>query len=407
MLLDPRFLTKISARLFLACGLFLVTANASQADLYGHWPLDDGEGDTAKDLSSNEQHGEIYDYDFLGLGDDGSVWVDDDERGMVMGIAGAWVDAGELPVMDLDNDFSWALWTKQSFDEPSPSNNIIIGNRFGFEGSDTSPREFIKFTPNRFEYHMNAGFDNDLQYDPCDCPERHIPSDEEWMHHVVVKDGEVMTYFRDGELMNDTELLDPQFSEDPLPFAMGGQDGRETWTGYLSDVRLYDHALTEAEVASIFSGAPDGDPGDFNGDTLIDAKDIDLLTAEVIAGTNDILFDLTGDNLVNYSDRDAWVNDIKNTWYGDSNLDGEFNSTDFVVVFSAAEFEDLLENNSGWATGDWNGDQEFNSSDFVTAFQAGGFEAGPKAAAAQLVPEPNTAILLLLGFLGFFATRRR
>ena len=76
-------------------------------------------------------------------------------------------------------------------------------------------------------------------------------------------------------------------------------------------------------------------------------------------------------------------------------------------MFSAAEFEDLLENNSGWATGDWNGDQEFNSSDFVTAFQAGGFEAGPKAAAAQLVPEPNTAILLLLGFLGFFATRRR
>ena len=85
---------------------------------------------------------------------------------------------------------------------------------------------------------------------------------------------------------------------------------------------------------------------------------------------------------------------MKQTWFGDANLDGEFNSSDFVAVFEAGEFEDSIANNSTWETGDWNFDGEFNSSDFVTAFQDGGYEKGPLQVAN--VPEP-TAIMTLLG----------
>jgi hypothetical protein len=100
---------------------------------------------------------------------------------------------------------------------------------------------------------------------------------------------------------------------------------------------------------------------------------------------------LTGDVRV------AYVHDVLGTWMGDSNLDGEFNSADFVNVFQAGEYEDGVAMNSSWATGDWNGDMEFDSSDFVAAFQDGGYEIGPRPAPAAAVPEPTGILLLSCG----------
>ena len=77
------------------------------------------------------------------------------------------------------------------------------------------------------------------------------------------------------------------------------------------------------------------------------------------------------------------------TFLGDSNLDGEFSSRDFVVVFQSAEYEDDLVANSGWADGDWNGDKEFNTRDFVDAFQSAAYEKGTRQMAINAVPEPR------------------
>lgn len=71
---------------------------------------------------------------------------------------------------------------------------------------------------------------------------------------------------------------------------------------------------------------------------------------------------------------------------GDSNLDGRFDSTDFVLVFQAAEYEDDENNNSTWAEGDWNGDRDFTTADFVAAFQAGNYQA-----AARIVDTADTS----------------
>jgi hypothetical protein len=95
---------------------------------------------------------------------------------------------------------------------------------------------------------------------------------------------------------------------------------------------------------------------------------------------------------VNNDDLVAWVKDFKKTWVGDANLDGEFNSADFVTVFVAGEYEDSVAMNSGWAEGDWNADKEFNSSDFVAAFVDGGYEKGRREVTA--VPEPDAFVLI-------------
>jgi hypothetical protein len=148
--------------------------------------------------------------------------------------------------------------------------------------------------------------------------------------------------------------------------------------------------------------APGEGLGDFNSNGLLDAHDIDRLSSEVRSGTNDPAYDLNADRLVDDLDRIVWVETLRNTYFGDSNLDGEFNTNDLVQVFQAGVYEDQIEGNAGWATGDWNGDADFNSRDLVLAFQSGGYEAGPRPAA---VPEPSASLLLLIGIA--MAARRR
>ena len=123
-------------------------------------------------------------------------------------------------------------------------------------------------------------------------------------------------------------------------------------------------------------------------------------------GSLDPTIRLDDGSLTDATERVNYVHDVLGTWMGDANLDGEFNSSDFVAVFTAGEYEDLIGGNSTWATGDWNGDGEFNSSDFVVAFADGGFELGPRPAAAQ-VPEPTSATLLVLCLGGFVVRLRR
>lgn len=178
----------------------------------------------------------------------------------------------------------------------------------------------------------------------------------------------------------DFAVLDGVFSSVNLPTLAGGL----SWD------------QSELLTTGVLSVVGEGGPlmGDFNEDGTLDAADIDALTAVVIAGSNDAAFDVNGDTVVDQLDRTVWVQDLSGTWFGDSNLDGEFNSSDLVQVFAAGEYEDATAGNSTWATGDWNGDGDFTSSDLVTAFGDGGFEQGPRTAIAS-VPEPSSALLAM------------
>jgi hypothetical protein len=144
--------------------------------------------------------------------------------------------------------------------------------------------------------------------------------------------------------------------------------------------------------------------GDFDGSGLLSAIDIDWLSAQVRAGGNLAAFDLNGDTQVNDLDRTVWVEQLKRTYLGDANLDGQFNSSDLVEVLAAGQYEDTFAGNSLWATGDWNGDAEFDSGDLIAAMQAGGYDLGPRPAVAS-VPEPATMMGMPGLALAFLAWR--
>ncbi|MCA9217683.1 MAG: lamin tail domain-containing protein, partial [Planctomycetales bacterium] len=129
--------------------------------------------------------------------------------------------------------------------------------------------------------------------------------------------------------------------------------------------------------------------GDFDGNGTVDATDIDLLTSEILGGNPNVSFDLTNDQLVNSDDRNELIHNVLGTSFGDSNLDGIFNSTDLVLIFTAAQYEDSTPGNSTWATGDWNGDGDFTTSDLVAAFQEGAYSAALRSS------EPTSPQLLV------------
>ena len=152
--------------------------------------------------------------------------------------------------------------------------------------------------------------------------------------------------------------------------------------------------------------------GDFGADDVLDGADIDSLAARIRNGfaqppwLRDAMFDGNGDNVVNGEDHRFWVKNLAHTWYGDANLDGEFNTVDFVQVFWSGKYEqrwldewgEIRGEHAGWSEGDWNGDGVFDTLDFVIAFQDGGYELGMMADVAA-VPEPSAALLLILGVL--------
>ena len=111
-------------------------------------------------------------------------------------------------------------------------------------------------------------------------------------------------------------------------------------------------------------------PGDFDHDGIVDAADIDLISAQLRLPTPSLLFDLTQDNRTDVSDLDELIKHILRTSYGDANLDRVFNSGDFVQVFQRGTYEDAIFGNSGWSDGDWNADGDFDTGDLVLAFQA-------------------------------------
>ncbi len=151
--------------------------------------------------------------------------------------------------------------------------------------------------------------------------------------------------------------------------------------------------------------------GDFDDDAQLTVADLNLLTDATRSGQSEIAFDLNRDLVVDGEDRRIWVEDLKGTSFGDTNLDGFFESQDIILVMQAGEYEKDMNGLSTWGTGDWNGDSAFDSADFVLAFQSGTYEQGPEESDRRgaLVPEPTGLIGLLgpvLYCLGHLRRRR-
>ena len=154
-----------------------------------------------------------------------------------------------------------------------------------------------------------------------------------------------------------------------------------------------------------------GSPCDFDNDGDCDLTDIDALTQEIVAGTNNANFDLNGDGLVDLVD----LNDPAEGWLtqggaanaddtggnpflsGDANLDGVVDVTDFNL-FNTAKFTVT----GNWSQADFNADGSTDVTDF-NIWNGNKFTSSNPA----VVPEPASGFGLLIAMALLIPRLRR
>jgi hypothetical protein len=90
---------------------------------------------------------------------------------------------------------------------------------------------------------------------------------------------------------------------------------------------------------------------DFNESGLLDCGDLAQLSSELASGSQDMRFDVNGDDVISTADIDTWVVDVFGTSPGDANLDGFVNATDFDT-WSTFKFSV----GTSWCSGDLTSD---------------------------------------------------
>ena len=135
--------------------------------------------------------------------------------------------------------------------------------------------------------------------------------------------------------------------------------------------------------------------GDVDQSGTTDAGDIDLLFANI--GSTDWQFDLDGNGLVDANDVTVLVEVFLGTLFGDANLDGAVDGSDFGD-WNANKF--LV--GTGWASGDFNGDGTTDGSDF-NVWNARKFQSGM---GTQILPELSGSVMIH-GMAGMLCLWRR
>jgi hypothetical protein len=229
-------------RLVVPAALALLPHVAS-AQLSNYWPINESSGTTTANTVGGGSIGTL---------NGTAAFVNDPTRGQVLnfdGSAGAYVDAGILPLVGVNSNFTWSTWANNAVNLPAGNSRVIMGNRFNTSGGDFSPLEFTKFTNQGFEfYHGGSGGDN-IGYTSA------IPINN-WVHLAVVKQGPLIFSYRNGVISGMSYINQGQSNVQPLYFGGDkGGGGGENWTGKLDDISTYSSALPNSSIVALAKGA--------------------------------------------------------------------------------------------------------------------------------------------------------
>lgn len=292
-----------------------------------------------------------------------------------------YTDNDEYPIWDsIGVDFLNAGYgasfangtTRDKIDSPYDGYKFLDTSKSYFEGTDLEPGDILKFLSPEFD-----GVPH-LSVDPESGP---------------VMDEELLGFHSyDIIAFENTIVNDLHTAGTWVDFRKTANSGRvintaaNTWSTLPARDRALQTQLTENMIATLLVAEVD-----FDDDEKLTANDIDLLLFEAVGGTPARpRFDIDHDGEVTMADVDYLLEEFAYTNYGDTDLDGDVDFEDFLVVgtsFGAA---------GRWADGDFNGDMSVSFADFLILSENFGIEASP----SQTVPEPTGSIpYLLVGFL--------
>ncbi len=230
----------------------------AHAALVAHFPLD-GDG---SDASGNGNHGTVF----------GAVGSQDRSGGA----SGALAFDGIDDYVDVDqllfngDDMTVAFWAKSL----GAQNSIAAMVSQGHWGADPSADTGFAFqvdwpspTNSIFIWGNNAGGAHSWQYLFFGVD---LEVELDWHHYAATKAGSTVKVFLDGSLVgtSSTGLVFNSYRFNIGRDTFNTDNNHRSFNGVIDDMYVYDHALSEAEIADLATTVSDGD-----GDGVDDAVD--------------------------------------------------------------------------------------------------------------------------------------
>ena len=353
-----QFLKPPNAARFAAVVLSLMLSQYALGDLVGYWPLDGDANDLSQNAINGTPVGEVEFSDDVPelLGDGQSIHLN--PEGVFDPLEPGYVDLGNPDVLNFgQNDWTISAWMKVN-----DFGLGVRGNIFSNGGDNSGGvRYVLAYLENGGQAIVLTTDDNTDKFQAQASANDFIVDDEEWHHIVGQREGTELRIYIDTELAAENLDLPAGYdlsgtSQLPAYIGVGADsasgDFEKSFQGWIDDVAVWNEALSLEQILSVRSGdfsewLNAGVEGDYNDNGELDAGDLDLQAVAIDDGLDPPEFDLTGDGSVNGDDRIFWLHDLKVTWVGDADLNGLFDSGDFVAVF----IEGLYETGeaAGWA----------------------------------------------------------
>lgn len=139
------------------------------------------------------------------------------------------------------------------------------------------------------------------------------------------------------------------------------------------DTTVNARALVNGEWSPLLTSTflvPTVPTGDFNGDSVVNSRDIDAIFAAINSNSVETRFDMNNDGTVSVDDSDVVIEEILRTRRGDFDLNGKVEFADFLVL--SANFG--KQTDTTWDQGDADGDGTIGFADFLLLSSNFGFD---------------------------------
>jgi len=307
-----------------------LAGSSAWADLVGYWPLDGG---VATDLSGNDNHGTIY----------GSVSATTDRNGnpnsamSFGGGSGDKIDVGNPPEFNLTGAMTITAWVylDSSSGVHGSRNSRILAKMGGTRAWSSGIEKNIDGVPfpATIQVSSNGG-------DVIGLHDGTLPLDQ-WVHFAgVYTPGAFLTVYLNGDLadIRTTGIPASQFSNNGRSVLIGNRPDCSDcgWYGALDEVRLYNEALSEAEIEGLMGLyiATNPDPPD----GALHVNPMSVLSWDAPPSVPSPLYDVYLGTDPNFAGETPVSNDQSSTSY-DPNPDLQFATTYYwqIVVHDGGQ----------------------------------------------------------------------
>jgi putative heme-binding domain-containing protein len=209
-------------------------------ELAGHWPMDDGEGRLARDISGHGRHGRVLEAEWKRL-PDGRVTLAFEGRG-------GHVDTGNW---DIESpEFSITAWIRPETFPPGNADQRVVAKATGeAEGDHYWMLSTFRAGDIRLRFRLKTGGVTSTLVSLSG----NLPAGE-WSHVAATYDGQAKRLYLDGTLVGTMARTGEPDRHPGVPVWLGANPRTQpprTFPGRLRDVRIYRRALEDSELRDL------------------------------------------------------------------------------------------------------------------------------------------------------------